>query len=231
MRTVVLTGVSRGLGAALFAALAARGDRLIAIGRHFTDDQRALAGAEPGRITLCRADLAALEIPPLTELAGATEAALIHNAGVVEPIGAVGALPAEAIAAAVAVNLTAPMLLTNAFLAAAPDSTQDIRILFITSTAAHRVIGGWSVYSATKAGGERFIDTLADQFGDDPRYTVVNVSPGVMDTDMQASVRRAATAGGYFPDRERFLGLSERGELPSPADIAEKIISTHLTPK
>src|SRR5690348_1643826 len=58
MRCVVLTGVSRGLGAALFAELAGRGDRIFAIGRHFADEQRTLAAAEPDRITLHEADLA-----------------------------------------------------------------------------------------------------------------------------------------------------------------------------
>ena len=36
MRSVVLTGVSRGLGAALFAVLTGRGDRVFGIGRTFT---------------------------------------------------------------------------------------------------------------------------------------------------------------------------------------------------
>ena len=63
----------------------------------------------------------AATLPTAAELADALadtgHAVLIHNAAVVAPIGAVGTLPPEQLADAVTVNLTAPMLLTNAFLA------------------------------------------------------------------------------------------------------------------
>src|SRR5262245_66538110 len=54
MVATVITGVSRGLGSALFDELAHRGHRLLALGRHFTDDQRRL---ESDRIRLCEPDL------------------------------------------------------------------------------------------------------------------------------------------------------------------------------
>jgi benzil reductase ((S)-benzoin forming) len=224
MRSVVLTGVSRGLGAALFDELVGRGDRILGLGRHFTDEQRKLAAAEPDRIQLYQADLADPEALPAAEtlrnfLAGAGEAVLIHNAGTVEPIAPVGELPPDAVTAAVAVNLTAPMLLTNAFLAARPAGAVT-RMLFISSGVAHRVIEAWSVYSATKRGGEMFFDAVAVE---QPDAYVVNVNPGVMDTEMQATVRSSE-----FPARDRYVGLQERGQLPSPATVARRIIGEHL---
>ncbi|MFS8479286.1 MAG: SDR family NAD(P)-dependent oxidoreductase [Micromonosporaceae bacterium] len=228
MHTVVLTGVSRGLGAALFDQLAGRGDRILGVGRTFSDAQQALAAAEPERIRLRTCDLAALELPSDGDLAwaldGVGHAALIHNAATVEPIGAVGELASEPVAAAVALNLTAPMVLTNAFLAALPDATPGT-VLFISSGAAKRVIDGWSVYCATKAGGEMFFDAVASQ----GRVRVANVNPGVMDTAMQAAIRGAAASEAYFPGRQRYVDLYERGELASPADVAAKIIEEHLT--
>jgi NAD(P)-dependent dehydrogenase (short-subunit alcohol dehydrogenase family) len=230
MPTVVLTGVSRGLGTALFDALDRRGDRILAIGRRFTDAQRAAAVADPDRIRLHTADLSIMEVPSAAELAvalkGSSEAVLIHNAGVIEPIGAVGALPPERITEAVAVNLTSPMLLTNAFLAAVPADAGRIRILFISSGAARQVITGWGTYCATKSGGEMFFNALAAQLADDPRYTVANVSPGVLDTGMQETIRASE---GYFPDRERFVELKAGGRLLDPAAVAGKIITEHLT--
>jgi hypothetical protein len=50
------------------------------------------------------------------------------------------------------------------------------------------------------------------------------VNPGVLDTDMQAALR-----GADFPDRDRFVDLHRRGELPSPASAAREIIARHLT--
>lgn len=230
MRAVVITGVSRGLGAALFDALYERGDRLFAIGRRFTEAQQGLAATDPDRVLLRHADLGVPdEVPDAVELADFlrdSPAVLIHNAGVVEPIGAVGALPRDQIATAVAVNLTAPLLLTNGFLAAAERSEQ-VRVLFVSSGAAHRVVEGWATYCATKAGGEMLFDAVAEQYRDDPRVEVDNVNPGVMDTDMQAAIR--GSTSGYFPDRERYLGLYERGQLPSPAEVAARIVAQHLT--
>jgi NAD(P)-dependent dehydrogenase (short-subunit alcohol dehydrogenase family) len=222
MRSVVLTGVSRGLGAALFEALAGRGDRVYAIGRQFTDDQRALAAKEPDRVRLREADLTdPSSLPDAGELNEFLlgEPVLILNAATVGPLGAIGRLPRHEVAAAVAVNLTAPMLLTDAFLAARP-AGQETRVLFISSGAAHRVIEYWSVYSATKRGMEMFVDAVAVQ---EPDAYVVNVNPGVMDTDMQAAVRASE-----FPERDRYVGLHERGELPDPAEIAGRIIEKHI---
>ncbi|HET8661719.1 MAG TPA: SDR family NAD(P)-dependent oxidoreductase [Micromonosporaceae bacterium] len=223
MRTVVITGVSGGLGAALFDQLACRGDRVLALGRHFSEAQRALAGREPERVTLRTTDLAEVaSLPDTAELAlalrGATGAVLLHNAAVVEPIGRVGELAPEQVARAVTVNLTAPMLLTNAFLAAAGRPAQ---VLFISSGAARRVIEGWSAYCATKSGGEMFFAVLAAEAGG---VTVASVNPGVMDTPMQGAIRAAT-----FPERGRYEGLHARGELADPADVARKIILDHLS--
>jgi NAD(P)-dependent dehydrogenase (short-subunit alcohol dehydrogenase family) len=222
MRSVVLTGISRGLGAALFAELAGRGDRIYGIGRRFTDEQLALAAAKPNRIRLHEAELANPATLPSADalrdfLIG--ESVLIHNAGVVEPVAPIGQLPESALRTTVGVNLTAPMLLTNAFVAARPPS-EAARVLFISSGAAHRVLEGWSVYSATKRGAEMFFDALAVEH---PDMYIANVNPGVMDTGMQAALR-----GAEFPDRDRFIGLHERGELPAPAEVARQIIDEHV---
>jgi hypothetical protein len=44
-----------------------------------------------------------------------------------------------------------------------------------------------------------------------------------MDTGMQATLR-----GSEFPDRDRYVSLHERGQLPDPATVARRIISEHL---
>jgi benzil reductase ((S)-benzoin forming) len=220
MRSVVITGVSRGLGAALFTTLAGRGDRVLAIGRRFTEDQKALADVE--RIRLHESDLAdPRTLPDSAALSDFLlgECVLIHNAAMVEPIGDIGTLPPDTVQTAVTVNLTAPILLTNSFVAALPAGV-DTRILFISSGAAHRVIEGWSVYSATKRGAEMFVDALAVQL---PDAYVASVNPGVMDTEMQATLRESE-----FPERDRYAGLYERGELPAPATVADRIITTHI---
>jgi len=250
MSAVVLTGVSRGLGAALFDALAARGDAILALGRGFTAPQRRLAAAEPERIRLRPADLAdPAGLPDAAELAGFLDpagagrhgTALILNAAVVEPIGAVGTLPAADLAAAVTVNLTAPMVLANAFLAATGGATDTAAtgggtggpaarrdVLLVSSGAARRVIGGWSAYCATKAGAEMFFAVLAEQVAGQAGTRVVAVDPGQMDTGMQEEIRAAYAAGRYFPDGARWRDNHAQGRMATPATVARRIVAEHL---
>ncbi len=232
MAATVVTGVSRGLGAALFDGLTRHGHRVLAIGRRFTGAQRALAEKEPGRVRLRTADLsdptAVVGRDELADFLDADDdgpAILIHNAGSVEPVGAVGTLDTARIADTAAVNLVAPMQLTNEFLAAT-GSARPVRILYVSSGAAARPIGGWATYCATKAGAEMFFATLAEQYAGQDRVRVANVNPGVMDTDMQAVLRGHGDV--YFPTHARFIGLAERGELPSPITVAGDILRTQL---
>jgi NAD(P)-dependent dehydrogenase (short-subunit alcohol dehydrogenase family) len=231
MRAIVLTGASRGLGSALFDLLYARGDRLLAIARRFTERQEKLAADEPERVILHPCDLAVTDRLPgvrvLTGFLGSTpEVALVHNAATIEPIGAVGHFTPASLTAAVALNLTAPMVLTNAFLAAV-SPTARATILFVSSGSAHRAKPGTATYCATKAGGEMFFDSLAIELVDNQRFTVANVDPGGMDTDMQAVIRGTSS---YFPDRQRLAERAASGGLASPHEVARRIVAEHFPP-
>ncbi|GAA1749367.1 SDR family NAD(P)-dependent oxidoreductase [Luedemannella helvata] len=241
MRSVVITGVSKGLGSAFFEEFVTSGNRVLAIGRRFTDSQYARERAEPQRVRLRPADLAyPASLPSAAELAsfthGASEIVLIHNAATVRPVGAIGTLPDDQIIHAASVNFVAPMILTNALLGtgvARPagegaGNATALTVLFISSGAAHRPVGGWSVYTATKRGAEAFFDTLSAQHADDKRVRVINVNPGVMDTEMQEQLRQYAASGAYFPDAERFVNLHATGGLPRPVEVARKIIADTL---
>lgn len=235
VRSVIITGVSRGLGAALFDEFHAQGDRILALGRRFTEAQHAAERAEPQRVRLRPVELAHPgSLPTAAELASfvhdAAEVVVVHNAAVLAPVGAIGTLTPEEIQLAVAVNLTAPILLTNAVVGSGVlRPGRGLTVLFVSSGAARRAIGGWSIYGATKRGGESFFEALAAQHADDSRVRVANVDPGVLDTDMQAQLREYAGREVYFPERDRFVGLHQRGELAPPAQIARQIIATHVT--
>lgn len=225
MRSFVITGVSRGLGLALFEQLAADpGNRVAGVGRSFTDEQRGLAAAEPERVALFEVDLAAADPALAGPMAFATRdserAHLVLNAGTVEPVGAVGSLDAADIARSVAVNLAGPMLAAEAFVRALPART-PATVLFISSGAATRPIEGWAAYCAAKAGGEMFFQVLA---AERPDITVASVNPGRMDTDMQGVLRRSE-----FPTRRSYVDAHERGTLGKPHEVAARIISEHVT--
>src|SRR5215475_6338023 len=229
-RTVVVTGVSRGLGAAFFDQLVEAGDRVMALGRRFTEEQRQVADGQPERLRLHTVDLAEPCTIPGAALfseffaAGAdSPVVLVHNAAAISPLGLIGSVDVDEMARAVAVNLTAAMLLTNSFLAARPPAT-PARIVFVSSRAAEVAKAGQATYCATKSGAERFFESVALETSGDALIRVFTVRTPAMDTDMQAEIRSAEG----LPDRDQFIDRHKRGELSRPAEIAAKIIAEYL---
>ncbi|SCK23410.1 SDR family NAD(P)-dependent oxidoreductase [Vogesella sp. LIG4] len=222
MKAAIVTGASRGLGAALSAQLLADGYRVAAIAR----DCGSLP-QHPQLITL-DADLADSQLLPLimeralAALGSCASYTLINNAGTVQPIASADALPDAATLQAVALNLSAPMLLCSHFLAHTPASSQR-RIINISSGAAANPYPGWAVYCATKAGLDHFTRTLAvEQAAREVPALAVSLYPGVIDTGMQAEIRSADPSA--FPGRPRFEALKADGELTTPEAAAARIV-------
>ena len=232
MKLTIITGASRGLGAALADALLEPGQRLICLARSPLPELAQRAKDQGCALDLLRVDLAdpaaaasVLE-NHLSHIAGGgiVEARLINNAGTAVPVVPAHKLPAIDVAQSVAVNLAAPIALTAAFLRATGNWSADRKILNISSGAAHTAYAGWSVYCATKAGLDQFSRCVALEQRDLARGArIVSLAPGVIDTDMQTSIRAAAP--GDFPAQPRFLALKASGQLANPASAAQRILA------
>ena len=224
----IVTGHSRGLGAAIAAELLAQGARVLGLARR---GNPALAEAYPKALTEVALDLA--DPAALAEwlggdslrdiVKGSGPVLLVNNAGMVEPIGPAGTLDCAAIAKAVALNVTAPLMLADALIAVT-EGAQDRRVLHVSSGAARNAYPGWSLYCATKAALDHHARAVAEDAR--PGLRIESLAPGVIDTDMQAQIR--ATTEAQFTMRERFVGLKESGGLASPEDCARRLVA-HLT--
>ena len=53
------------------------------------------------------------------------------------------------------------------------------------------------------------------------QHRFFNINPGVMDTNMQKSLRAS-----NFPDVENFKDLQKEGQLKAPIDVAKDILET-----
>jgi short chain dehydrogenase len=207
-RKAIVTGVSRGLGAALANQLATGGWEVLPVSRSI---------GECVDLSSAQSLTAWLGGGALTRFLGdATDILLINNAGMVEPIGSSGTLEPAAVQNAIQLNVTAPIVLTDAVLAARRPGTQ-VRIVHISSGARRRPLAGWAVYCATKAALDMHAQALASERLDGVR--VAAIAPGVVDTDMQGVIRDAD-----FPDRDRFRDLKADGNLTAPADSAAAIL-------
>jgi benzil reductase ((S)-benzoin forming) len=234
MRSVIVTGASRGLGAALFHALQSDGARVLGLARTFPAEHQVLAARHPASVRLRSTDLAeAVSLPTEAELAsfvGGTspedEVVLLHNAATVEPIGLVGELAPEDVFAAVQVNLVAPILLTNTFLAAfAGDLAPRLRIVYVASSAAHRSYPGWATYCATKAGAEAFMRCVSEAAS--RACTVEIVDPGAIETQMQRTLRER---GAGLPGHARLVERHRVGDIADPATVAKQLVALHFPP-
>jgi len=229
MYKAIVTGHSRGLGAALANELLARGGQVLGISRA---GNPGLAANYPGAFQELALDLsdqaglASFLASGRLErfLAGADLAVLINNAGVLQPMGAPGRQGGAAIALAVTANVAAPLMLSDAFVAAT-SNLSDRRIAHVSSGAARSAYAGWSVYCATKAALDMHARAVkADAL---PGLRISSIAPGVIDTAMQAEIRAAESS--VFPLHERFEALKHKGELATPEDTARRFVGYLLS--
>ena len=127
----ILTGASRGLGAAIAAELVQRGGALLTMSRHPDQTLNVKATATGAALEQWAIDLAdgvsasaRLEAWLAGQQQSFSSATLINNAALAGKAAPIGESDAAALAAVLRVGLEAPMLLTRAFLRA----TRDWRI-------------------------------------------------------------------------------------------------------
>ena len=224
----ILTGHTRGLGAAIAEQLLARDIPVLGLAR---SGNAALAARYPALLTEIALDLsdpatllAALAGETVKDfVASAQSLLLINNAGMLQPVGRVEMQDAAAIARTVSLNVAAPLMLTSGI--AAQMKGRPCRVLHISSGAGRHAYPGWSIYCATKAALDQHARAVAlDQ---SPSLKICSVAPGVVDTDMQTEVR--AIPPEQFPMRERFIKMKNEGTLTPPSVAAGKLLDYLLS--
>jgi NAD(P)-dependent dehydrogenase (short-subunit alcohol dehydrogenase family) len=224
----ILTGASRGMGAAIAQELVATpGHRVLCLSRQRNAALESAPGCEQWAIDLAQpADAAARVQAWLAALDGETfaSATLINNAAALTRIGAIADCSDDELSASLRVGLEAPLLLSAAFLRATRGWSAARRVLNISSGLGRRAMAGSASYCAVKAGLDHFTRALALDEAQQPNGArVVSLAPGVIDTDMQVQLRAGDPAG--FPDRGNFVALKEKGQLTSPRDAAARVLA------
>jgi NAD(P)-dependent dehydrogenase (short-subunit alcohol dehydrogenase family) len=209
MSVAIVTGASRGLGAALTAGLLQEGWSVVIDGRdaealraaaaRFQADLDAAADLDPA------ASLVALDgditdpdhrralIEAATALGGLD--LLVNNAGTLgaSPLPSLADYPLGDLRVALEVNVVAPLALTQLALPHLLRSEQP-RVINVTSDAAVEAYEGWGGYGAGKAALEHLGAVLGVEF---PGVRVWSVDPG----DLRTAMHQAAFPGEDISDR------------------------------
>lgn len=224
----VVTGHSRGLGAAIAAELLRREVAVLGIARSSNPDLAGLASsASFEEVGLDLTDLGGV-LAWLADgalgraFAGCDTVILVNNAGTLQPVGPLARQDPELVARAGTLNVTVPLVLASAIVRATPDAS-DHRILHVSSGAGRHPYAGWSVYCATKAALDHHARTVASD--DAAGVRICALAPGVIDTAMQGEIRRSRRED--FPMRERFEAMHRDGALLDPAEVAVRLVD-HL---
>lgn len=226
MNLYLITGTTKGLGAALHERLAHDTENLVIGLSRAATSLKSVDGPQNEFVDL--ADIASIE--PAFAACEATfhgmkfeRAVLINNAGLVVPFGGFDTLDAIETAKNINVNLTAPMVLTRLFANATRGCASQRLVVNISSGAAKRPLAGWSAYCAAKAGLEMATRAAALEAAvRDPSLAICSLAPGVVDTPMQAQVRGATAE--QFPDVARFRAMKLDGALRPAEDVASDIV-------
>lgn len=191
-RTAIVTGASRGIGAATARRLAAAGANVALLARsgdaitRIADEIGAAAIALP--CDMSDPDMVRDAFVQVVARFGGLDI-LVNNAGIIDPIARIEDAEARAWAAVVDTNLKGVFYAVNAALPLMKRGDGGT-IVNISSGAANAALEGWSHYCATKAAVKMLTACVhKEEAGNGIRC--VGLSPGTVATDMQRQIRSA----------------------------------------
>jgi NAD(P)-dependent dehydrogenase (short-subunit alcohol dehydrogenase family) len=212
-RSVLITGGSRGLGAALGQELARRGARvvLVARGEKALEETAGRIRAAGGEAHSLVADVGSKEsVYPLVGAAAALVGPLdvvVHNASALgpTPLRELAETDCEDFARVLETNVVGPLRLTKAIVGSMVLRRQGV-VVGISSDAAVEAYPCWGAYGVSKAALDHLLRTWAVELRESG-VRFLAVDPGEMDTVMHAEA---------MPD-------ADRSTLRKPEEVAVRV--------
>lgn len=216
-KKIVVTGSSRGLGAGMARWFVERGAAVGLCARHKPEIQG-------GKVVSAAVDM--VDLASVEEFAALVNSQLgpidlwINNAGTNDAITPQRSLTYEALEAQMRINVGGVLNGTQTFLSHLESVEHRGVLVNITSGAAQSGMAGTSAYCASKAAVDRLTEVVALE-EKDLLIRALAVGPGVVETDMQALLRRQDEA--VLHDVAFFRKLHADNAMNTPSWVASHI--------
>lgn len=189
-KVVLITGASRGIGAASARVFAQQGAKVALVARSRAEIDALAAEIGPRAIAIpCDVSIYDDVVAAITqaEVAFGPLDVFIGNAGLLDPISHLADADPDAWGKTIDVNLKGVF---NGMRAAMPDMIKRGQgtIITISSGAAHGPVEAWSSYCASKAGAY-MLTRCADKEAREKGLRILGLSPGTVATDMQRDIK------------------------------------------
>lgn len=208
----VITGGGTGIGRALALNLASKGCSVLIAGRRQAMLDEVVA-ENPLKISAISVDLSnpSGRDDLLAHIGNKSLTALVHNAGILEPLRPLREISLPEWQFAQQVNVEAPLFLSQALLV----NLKGGRVLHLSSAMAHMAAAGWGCYCVTKSALYMLYQMFNKEQSD---IAFGSVMPGITDTNMQSLIREAEG----LPDKDSafFNRLYDESMLLSPETVA-----------
>ncbi len=219
MKLAIISGGSKGLGHAI-------AEKLIVDGYQVVEFSRSAPHAYSIKLDFSAPDLMLPALSANLETLAAKqwdEIVVVSNAASLSPIGPTSKKNSMAVLANININFTSAILFMSEVIKHFQSHPCRKVLASISSGAALKTYSGWSLYCSAKAGLESYVRTVAvEQETETSPFVMLNVDPGVMDTDMQSLIR--SSHKDDFPAVDYFIHRKESGELRTPDQVAIGVV-------
>lgn len=232
--TIVITGASRGLGAGMVRTYLGQGHKVAACSRSPPPKDLGRSCGSEGQlyyesnVDVCDPDAVMSFLDNTTSKLGDIDV-WINNAGVLDPIKPIRDTSFADFEKNIQINLMGTFHATKAFInycrSRANNTTTHSTLVNISSGAAVKGYAGWGAYCSSKGAVDRLTEcALAEEQADTSSklcFRAYSIAPGVIDTDMQAKIRK--TAKSDFPMVDKFHEIKANDSFNTPPYVAIEI--------
>lgn len=236
MKYFIITGASRGIGAALAKRLTGENHHLICVSRSRSDELAAFAGSNKvDQLTYDLCELDGIESLVENMLHRVNESiadsiCFINNAAMLSPLKPIDQCTSEEIVKHMNTNLLAPLLLISHFLRLTNHWKVERTVMNISSGSAQYPSAGMSCYCTAKAGLNMLTQCIGkEQETRENPVRIIAVGPGMVETDMQVLARNTSKVD--LPMADYFIESKEDGRLYTAEEAAQKLLQILFDPE